>query len=112
MICNKNSRFMTGIMAAANERIIRPDLTTPWRGAQDRVYKCKPGHIAYVAFDEARRREGYYIFTAPAGRNAGDERYTHRREPGYTDPRTAQLALDDLADESGWRLIDYKEDIA
>lgn len=71
---------------------------------QIHYYAPTPSEIAYVAYDG--NRDGYWIVVSPCCYNPRGLWYDDALPGRWSTEEEAQMALDDLADQEGWRLID------
>ena len=72
---------------------------------QAHIYAPAPGEIAYVAYDERRSKKGYGIVVSPCCYNPRGLWYARSLPGRYAMANLAQDALDNMADEQGWRII-------
>lgn len=78
--------------------------TTTHENLQIHYYAPTPSEIAYVAYDG--NRDGYGIVVSPCCYNPRGLWYADALPGRWSTEEEAQMALDDLADQEGWRLID------
>ena len=71
--------------------------------AQAHIYAPAPGEIAYVAYDESRGKKGYGIVVSPCRFSSRGLWYADELPGRWDTEEEAQRALDDLADQEGWR---------
>lgn len=77
-------------------------------GAENRqahIYAPTPGEIAYVAYDASRGKKGYGILVSPCRFSPRGIWYADELPGRYAMANLAQDALDNMADEQGWRII-------
>lgn len=86
------------------ESKLQPYDTTGAGNRQAHIYAPAPGEIAYVAYDG--NRDGYGIVVSPCCYNPRGLWYADALPGRWSTEEEAQMALDDLADQEGWRLID------
>lgn len=78
--------------------------TTTHENLQIHYYAPTHSEIAYVAYDG--NRDGYGIVVSPCCYNPRGLWYADALPGRWSTEEEAQMALDDLADQEGWRLID------
>lgn len=78
--------------------------TTTHENLQIHYYAPTPSEVAYVAYDG--NRDGYGIVVSPCCYNPRGLWYADALPGRWSTEEEAQMALDDLADQEGWRLID------
>ena len=87
------------------ESKLQPYDTTGAGNRQAHIYAPAPGEIAYVAYDERRSKKGYGIVVSPCCYNPRGLWYADELPGRWGTKEEAQRALDDLADQEGWRYI-------
>ena len=84
---------------------VQPYDTTGAGNRQAHIYATAPGEIAYVAYHENKQR-GWWEITISPRRCSKLGIWYARSLPGrYAMANRAQDALDNMADEQGWRII-------
>lgn len=98
----KAARLLTQTETAGTTR--QYYYTTPHENLQIHYYAPTPSEIAYVAYDG--NRDGYGIVVSPCKFSSRGIWYVDALPGRWNTEEEAQMALDDLADHEGWRLID------
>ena len=86
---------------------VQPYDTTGAGNRQAHIYTPAPGEIAYVAYDGGRGRKGYGIVVSPYRFSSRGIWYADELPGRWDTEEEAQRALDDLADQEGWRYVSF-----
>ena len=86
---------------------IQPYYTTTHGNPQTHYYSPTPGEIAYVAYDASRGKKGYGILVSPCRFSPRGIWYADELPGRWDTEEEAQRALDDLADQEGWRYVSF-----
>lgn len=81
--------------------------TTTRENLQIHYYTPTPGEIAYVAYDASRSKKGYGIVVSPYRFSSRGIWYADELPGRWDTEEEAQRALDDLADDEGWRYVRF-----
>lgn len=81
--------------------------TTTHENLQIHYYAPTPSEIAYVAYDERRSKKGYGIVVSPCCYSPRGLWYADELPGRWGTKEEAQRALDDLADQEGWRYASF-----
>ena len=79
--------------------------TTGAENRQAYIYAPAPGEIAYVAYHENKQRGWWEITISPRRCSKWGIWYARSLPGRYAMANLAQDALDNMADEQGWRII-------
>ena len=81
--------------------------TTGAENRQAHIYSPSPGSIAYLAYDESWYKKGYVIVVSPCRFSSRGLWYADALPGRWNTEEEAQRALDDLADQEGWRYVSF-----
>ena len=84
---------------------VQPYDTTGAGNRQAHIYAPAPGEIAYVAYHENKQRGLWEITISPRRCSKWGIWYARSLPGRYAMANLAQDALDNMADEQGWRII-------
>ena len=104
----KAARLLTQTETAKNK--VQPYDTTGAGNRQAHIYAPAPGEIAYVAYDESWYKKGYGIMVSPCRYSPRGLWYADDIPGQWGTEEEAQMALDDLADQEGWRYVSLNQE--